>query len=790
MKTFWITAILWLAIAGSLLPFHTAAQDAMVQTIRGTIIDEDSHVPLPGATVMVLGSDPVIGAVSDTTGHFRLTGVPIGRVNLRVSFIGYEDRLIPNLLVTSAKEVVLSVNLTESISTLHEVVVTGAPVKGEVLNEMALTSARTFSVEETQRYAGSFNDPARLVSGFAGVASNPAGDNDIIVRGNSPKGILWRLEGISIPNPNHFAGEGMTGGPINALNSAMLSNSDFLTGAFAPEYGNVTSGIFDMRLKTGNNEQREYVASASTLGLDFAAEGPFKKDGRSSYVANYRYSSLALLDNTGLVDFGGIPKYQDLSFKLQFPVNERNSFSLFGLGGLSSIDGEETDEEDEDFVLDKYHADFQLGIAGLTHTYQINQAMYLKTTVAATGTSTVYTDYLPEENDNDAFYIDDKADLKKSRYIGTSVFNYKVNARHKLETGVIYTRENYTLSSDVFNYEHGALENELGESGSADLYQAYVSWKYRISRQLMMVTGMHYLQFGLNNKYSVEPRTSLQWQVNDRNALTFGYGQHSRTEAVSIYLSKNYADDGTYTQPNKSLDLTGAYHYVLGYDHQFNEYHHLKVETYYQDLYHVPVENDPNSAWSLLNTSDGYTNRALVSKGTGRNYGVEFTIERYLHDGLYYMSTLSLYRSFYTALDGKERKSAYDNQYVGNLIGGKEFAVGNPAKNKVFFINTKVMLMGGSRYSPVDLAASQALGDEVRNDSDPLSAQGDDIFRLDFAIGLRRNKKGISTELKLDVQNILGNEAIIGEYYQAATQSIEYDRQLGMIPNIIYKISF
>ena len=132
-------------------------------------------------------------------------------------------------------------------------------------------------MKKRKRYAGAIDDPARMVSAFAGVNGNAEGDNDIVVRGNSPRGILWRLEGVEIPNPNHFASEGATGGPINALNSNMLGNSDFYTGAFAPEYGNALSGVFDMKLRNGNNEQREYSATLSVLGTDLTAEGPFKE---------------------------------------------------------------------------------------------------------------------------------------------------------------------------------------------------------------------------------------------------------------------------------------------------------------------------------------------------------------------------------------------------------------------------------------------------------------------------------------------------------------------------------
>ncbi|MBT1695322.1 carboxypeptidase-like regulatory domain-containing protein [Fulvivirgaceae bacterium PWU4] len=770
-----------------LLAIPVTAQQ-ITQNIRGTIVDQDSQMPLAGATVMVVGTSPIIGTMTDGDGNFRLTGVPIGRVTLKVTFMGYEERTIPNLLIGSAKEEILNVTLAESVNTLEAVTITGDQNKGEVLNEMAMISAHTFSVEETSRYAGSFDDPARMVVAFAGVNGDAEGNNDIIVRGNSPKGILWRLEGVAIPNPNHFAGEGSTGGPINALSSKMLSNSDFFTGAFAAEYGDATSGVFDMRLKRGNNEQREYTASISTLGLDMTAEGPFKAGGRGSYIANYRYSALDLLDKAGVVDFGGVPRYQDMSFKIQLPVNGKHSLSIFGLGGMSGIDTEEKDEKDEDIITGKFNGRNKMGVLGLSHTYQINDDMYLKSSLAATGSDNNYKFATP--NDDDQFHVIEQGNISKSSMIATTTFNYKLNAKHKLESGIILTRLNFNMKADEWDFDKDVLANELSEEGSSATFQAFASWKYRISENLTMINGLHYLQFALNNNNSIEPRMGLKWQVDDKQSFNVGAGLHSKLEGVSTYLAKRYADDGTFTQPNKDLEITKAAHFVLGYDRRLGENTHLKVETYYQHLYDVPVEDSNTSAYSLLNVSEGYTTRQLVNDGKGKNYGVELTLERYLHNGLYYMSTLSLFRSLYTAKDGIERKSAFDNNYVANLIGGKEFKVGNPSKNKVLFVNTKVALIGGKRYSPINLEASIARGEEVTDELNPFSAKGDDIFRTDFSIGLRRNRKRTTTEFKFDVQNILNNQTVVGEDYINATESIYKSKQLGMLPTISYKVSF
>lgn len=774
-----------LSVVTFILVITTSSAQQIQQTIRGTIVDQDSQMPLIGATVVVVGSTPLIGTTTDLEGRFRISGVPVGRVTLKISFIGYEDRTIPNLLIGSAKEEIIDVALAESVSKLEEIIVNGNAVKGEVLNEMAISSAHTFSVEETSRFAGSFDDPARMVVAFAGVNGDAEGNNDIIVRGNSSKGILWRLEGIAIPNPNHFSGEGSTGGPINALSSKMLSNSDFFTGAFAPEYGDATSGVFDMKLKRGNNERREYTAGISTLGLDMTAEGPFKEGGRGSYIANYRYSALDLLDKAGIVDFGGVPRYQDLSFKIQLPVNNKHNFVLFGLAGLSSID---TEEKEDDILTGKFNGKNKLGVLGFSHTWQMNEDMYLKSSLAATGSDNSFKFVVP--NDADEFDERERGNIGKSSLIAATTFNYKINTRHKIETGLIFTRLNFNMNTYDWDAEQNELVNELSDKGHSSTLQAFTTWKYRISESLTMISGVHYLQFALNNNYSVEPRFAMKWAMTERQSFNIGVGLHSKLEGVSTYLAKRYADNGTFIRPNKDLEISKAAHFVIGYDNQFAPNTNLKIEAYYQHLYDVPIENSTETSFSLLNQTEGYTTRNLVNEGTGKNYGIELTVERYLHNGFYYMSTLSLFRSLYTAKDGVERKSAFDNNYVANLIGGKEFSVGNATKHKVLFVNAKLAVIGGKRYSPINLEESINTGTETIDELNPFSRKGDDIFRTDFSIGLRRNRKRTTTELKLDIQNALNNQTVLGEYYSDETKSVHQSTQLGLLPTLSYKISF
>lgn len=765
----------------------SAAFSQTTQTIRGQVTDQDAKSPLIGATVRVIGSDPVLGSVTDLDGNFRIEQVPVGRASLVITYMGYEDKVLPNIQVNSAKEVVLSIELVESVGKLEEVVVTAKKDKSEVLNEMALVSARTFSVEETQRYAGAINDPARMVSAFAGVNGEAQGNNDIVVRGNSSKGILWRLEGLEIPNPNHFANEGATGGPVNTLNSNMLDNSDFFTGAFSPEYGNALSGVFDIRFKKGNNEQREYTTSFSAFGIDFTAEGPFSKSYAGSYIANYRYSSLQLLSDAGLLDFDGIPKYQDASFNVALPLGKKHYLTMFGLGGLSNIAQVDTDEENEDIVLSKGNFGASLGVGGINHTYFINDNTFVRSSLSFSHTGQTADYHLP---DSAGFLEIEDLDLSRSALRAASTFNYKINAHHKVETGVIYSQLGYRSLADIYNFETRSQERWLDDDGNTSTLQAFGSWKWRANENWTVTSGVHYFLFNLNNTSSVEPRVGVKYELNDRQSFSGGFGLHSKLEPVSAYLVKQLQSDGSTRQVNRGLEATKAAHYVVGFNQSLNANAYARIEAYYQHLYDVPVANDPASTFSLLNRTDAFTNETLVNKGTGRNYGLELTVEQFLNRGFYYLATASLYQSFYTALDGVERRSAFDGNYIANVLGGKEFAVGAPEKNRVLFVNAKAALIGGQRYTPIDLEASRRQGTEVRDEANPYSKKGDDVFFVNLAVGTRRNRPKTTSELKIDITNVTNYQALVNEYYIEATGEIFKSYQLPFLPNIVYTLKF
>lgn len=780
--------VIALFLFNAVIGLNTAFTQTPTQTLRGRIVDIDSKSAIPFASVVIDNSDPMIGVTSDIDGNFKIENVPVGRVTLKISSIGYELVTIPNVLLISGKETVLSIDMKESFTQLEEVEIR-ANKRNESSNEMALLSSKQLSIEESKRHAGAISDPARLVSSFAGVSNEGSGNNDIIVRGNNPRFIQWRLEGIEIPNPNHFAIEGLTGGPINALNSQMLDNSEFYSGAFAPEYGNALSGIFDMKLRKGNDEQQEYSFSVGVLGIDFTAEGPMGKKGTDSYLFNYRYSTLSLLDDAGVVDFGGVPKYQDLSYKVFVSTKKAGHFTFFGLGGVSKISFVTEDEDNEDLILEDGAQKSMLGVSGIKHFIPFGDKTYLKSTVSFGYNSSELIEKRPYRDEAlKEFY---NAELNNQTYRAVSTLHHKFNAKHKIQVGLSNAFNQFDFENEFFSVSEEQYRIGQANNGSANFSQGFISWQWRVTELLTAVSGVHFSKSSLNRKVAGEPRLALKYQLNETQNLNAGFGLHSKMSSLPNHYAIVYQEDGSYTTPNKDLELMQAAHYVLGYENTLTPNLFFKAEAYYQHLYNIPVGVTPASQYSLINQDDIFVDKALVNEGEGRNIGIELTLERYFSKQYYFLITTSIYDSKYKARTGGWKESRYNGNYVGNMLFGKEFTVGQKeSTDKTISVNSRVTLLGGRRYTPINLEESIQQDKEVLYEELSFSKKADDVLYLNLAASYRINKPKLSHEIKLDIQNITNNQTAIDYYYNSIRDEIGEISQLAILPVLSYTINF
>ena len=794
-KTKHVKNLILIAMLITSLNALSAYGQELTQTVKGKITDAETQAPLPGAYVILEGSNPIIGAITDADGNFILKGILIGRKSFRVTYIGYEDVFYNDVNVTTGQEVVLNVKMREAINKMDEIVITPDDILSEPINSMASVSSMRLTMDATSRIAAGINDPSRTVQSYAGVSSVDDENNEIIVRGNSPRGMLWRMEGIEIPNPNHFSdGEGATGGGVSILSTQVLDDSDFFTGAFPAEYGNALSSVFDLQLRTGNFDKREYALQVGVMGLQASLEGPFSKNSEASYLLNYRYSTTSFLNQMGFIigDSDVFPEWQDLSLNINLPTKKFGRFNIWGIGGIStSAELPVADTANWEYRSDPYgYAEkHDLGIAGITHNYLFkNKKSYIKTVATISYTNN-------EEVEDSLSYsleptlINNESMIYKT-ITASTMLNHKFNAKNIMRIGAIYTHQAFDLQALDFNYDDNILEKQLEQEGATDRFQAYLQWKLRLGTAFEINAGVHHNYVALTKDYSVEPRLGATWRINDKHSLNFGFGAHSRAEAASIYLAEQEQADGSIIKPNTDLKMTKALHNVIGYNWRFAPDFHFRIEAYYQYLYEVPVQlEDTTGTFSALNFSSGFTNLNLTNEGTGRNYGLEFTIEKFFSRNYYFLTTASLFQSKYTMPDGVERNTAFNNRYIFNVVGGKEFLVGKNKQN-IIGTNLRMIWKGGYSIVPVNLEASIEEGHEVRDYDRAFEESSPDYFRLDIGVSYRKNNPKWSWILSLDVQNITGRLNVYDEYYNAETKSIEQVYLTGLIPVLNYKVQF
>ncbi len=761
------------------------------QTIKGTVIDKSTKLPLSGVTIKLISEQNLRELSTNELGEFRITGVRTGRQILEASLVGYGKLTLSELLITSGKEPVLNLEMEYKSNDLNEVIVKGSADR-RPLNQMAMTSGRSFSPEETNRYAGAAFDPARMAQSFAGVVA--AGDNnEIIVRGNSPKSLQWRLEGIEIVNPNHFGNEGSSGGGISMLNTTVLSTSDFYTGGLAAEYGNALSGAFDLKFRKGNTEKREYAFNIGILGVGATLEGPFKKGSNASYLVSYRYSSLSLLEKAGLsVASDGVPKYQDLSFNFVVPTKKAGTFSLFGIGGLSDIN----DRAERDNTLWKERYDgrdanfgYDAGSVGLKHMYIASNKIHFNNIISYSASRGLFTvDSLTSTYKS---VLRDKSlnDNNTVRYAGS--MNYSINSANTIRAGVNASFLSYDFFTQNFDPLKNGLRELVNHDGNTSSYDGFVQHRAQLNGQLTLNTGIHANYFNLSESWSIEPRLGLNWQMSSDQAISFGAGIYSRLEPLSYYFAK---DRSVPSQNSERLEPTKSAQASLSYEKAFGTNLKFKSEVYYQHQYNVPVSTDAAINFSLLDVADNsaiYSSsyRQLTNKGTGKNYGVELSLEKPLNNGYYFMATSSLFDSKFKPLSKQEFNTSFNTNYVGNLIGGKEWKAGKK-QNNLFGLNTKIIYAGGRRYSPVNLPESIRLDEEVIDQNKVNTLIADPYVRVDFSASYRINSKNAGHFILLDIQNVLNKENVLGMHYNTSTRKIEPRKWSGIIPSLNYRIEF
>jgi hypothetical protein len=770
--------------------FHTAFAQNRTQSIQGYVTDKFTGTPLPGVNILITKDSLKLGGFTDARGYFIIRDLPVGTYHVRASYVGYKS-FSSDVVLTSGKSENLEILLQEGVNELEAVSIKAYQDKTAPVNNMALMGARSFSPEETDRFAGSYGDPARMVMNYAGVLPVRDNRNDLIIRGNSAYAMQWRLDGVTIPNPNHFGASGTTGGPVTIINSNLIGRSDFFIGEFPAEYGDANAGVFDLRLMAANPDKREMWVELGWNGLEFGSQGPVIKGKKPTYLFSYRHSVADFYYKIKAED-GKSVSYQDMTLKLNFPETKSGTWAITAMGGNSQILLDETQYSESERTFKTYGEiiDNQTGMGVISVSNRLfpTKRLSINSVLAATGykvLNTVDTFSVPQMQ----AFLWATENTQEIKYSASSKIHFKINEKSQLVAGALF--DFYVLSFHDRQWQGSSYTQFTDTSGATtSMLQLHIGYKIRFNKHFESYLGLHSQSFFLTGSNALEPRFSLKYFIGKRSTLVYGIGLHSQVQPKMLYYVRSETSSGEPFYSNSEMDFTRSLHNAISYDFLINQNHHFKISAYYQHLYDVPVQLT-NPAYSTLNFgTEYYVEREanLVNSGTGKNYGIEFTFERFLSKHFFYLFTATVFESNYTSIDGKTRNTAYNGQYAMNAVGGYELVF--PKKYVSLNFGLNLTYAGGSPYVPFDVQKTVQSGRVTYDWSHAYEVRREDYKRLSLRIGVKRNYKRVSTEMSFDLQYRGDYTSIYVERIDVTTGEIFDTRNMGFYPMGNFRINF
>lgn len=747
-----------------------AQAQEITQTVVGKVKEATTHELLPGANVSVFQKGELVtGASTDGHGKFSLTLIP-GRYRLEVSFTGYQS-IEQELLVIAGKSPLLEITLQESPTVLEEVTVNPTSI-----SEPGVTS---LSIEKTLRVPANFFDPVRMLTSYPGVVTTNDQANSIAVKGYSPNGVLWRLQGLDIVNPNHTANAGtlsdkptVSGGGVSILSAQLLDKTDFHSGNLSPRYGNALAGVMDMSLRAGSTEKMQYTAQASLIGIDLAAEGPINKEKQSSFLVNYRYSTIGLLSQMG-VDFGDETiNFQDVSFNLNFPSKKGGNLSVFGFAGWSKNLFDAKPEAEWEEEKDRYTINYDGTAYGAGFVSQFKPG-WASVSLGASVSG-------QEQNRTSQGTIVPYPNVYKEGYSSDrTIVSSFLKGVHKINRGFIelgastsYFTNHMDVSTITQLYIDPFTPNVKG-TVDGFLIQPYLSWQQYIGK-FNLNAGIRYVNFSYNQSDSFEPRVSISRNFTD-NIFTLSYGLTSQWQQTQTYL----------TAGNNNLPFSKSNQFTLEWRRKFNTDVSVVSSVYYHELFNVPIAPGVQH-YSLINQWEDFPRENLVGDGKGRNYGLDAYVEKRFYGDMYFMVSGSLYQSEFSTNGILYEDSRFNGNFTSSLLTGKEWK----SKNKAFGVHARVLYSGGLRQLPIDQVSSEFVGTTMYSASEGYSVKYPNYFRTDLRVSWRKNKPGYTRTLSIDVQNLTGQLNVAYQYYDTFLKQVTTKYQLGIIPVIAYRVDF
>jgi hypothetical protein len=751
-------------------------------TVRGTVCEATTGAPLQLVAVEVETGSPQLGSTTDSLGRFTISNVPVGHCTVKASLLGYSPRIVHEVWVRAGKETVLALALEGSSVQLNAIEV--AVERFEVPH----LGVRSFTVEQGLRYPAMFQDPSRLVSATPGVSAPSDQANHLMVRGNGPLANNWLLEGAEMVSPNHLGNAGtasdlptLTGGGVSILSAQMLGPSRFRTGAMPVSHGNALGGIMDLELRRGNTEEREWTVQAGLIGIDVSTEGPITKSGKDFHLVNYRYSTLGLLSAMG-VDIGDEAiSFQDLSFHAGARIGERGEWRVFGLGGISS-NVFKAKSDSAQWVYDKDSRDIEysssMGAGGAAFKLPLGR----RSSISATALwSAAYQERTDLQTDTAAI-----APLREF----ASLYERKLSMRASAE-GALGNRLRYAIGASAMDR---MMVNVLADTTRGWLLRPYAQLRAMLPRSTHLTLGLAYSHFTYSNSALLEPRIDLFIGLRGSSALLIGAGVRGQLPQHTV-INLSELSSGSIAQgipDNRALGFQRSEDLTIGYQLRITSAITARAEAYMQRISDVP--RPWNGFTGIVGQDDALINswdepQLLPMEATGRaqNMGVELSIAQAMQKGFYWQLNGSAFQGTFDAA-GMERETRWSTNWTANAMAGKEWRKTKEEIVRTWGVGIRALGTGGMRYTPFDNVVRR--GFVVAYTGEPYSAQLRDVYRIDLRVYLKRDRNGRTGQWALDLQNAANTRNEAYRYFDYRKSETVTRYQLGLIPNLSYRVEF
>ena len=723
-----------------------------VHQVKGTVIDKSSRQPLEFINVMIVGLNK--GGVTNAEGKFSIGQVPPGIYRLQASAIGYKTVTTPEYIL-STRDLHIQIEMEENQTELEGVTVTASPFRRDIESPVSL---RIIGLQEIEKSPGANRDISRIVQSYPGVAFSPIGyRNDLIVRGGSPSENRFYLDGVEIPNINHFSTQGASGGPVGILNADLIREVNFYTGAFPTDKGNALSSVLDFKLRDGDMERNSLKATLGASEVSLASNGHLGK--KTSYLVSVRQSYLQFLFDMLGLPF--LPTFTDAQFKLKTRFDARNELTVLGLGGIDKMKlNTKADDEDNEYIL-SYLPKIQQETFTLGAVYRHYAGAHVQSVVASHS-------YL--NNRNTKYQQNDESDPE---HLMLRLRSTEQNTQLRLENSSSFRNWKVTVgtSLDYSQYSNTTFQKVYTDRAQTFDYHTYLGimrWGLFGTVNYTSIDERFTASLGLRadaNNYSaamkdlsdqLSPRLSLSYQLTEHWSLSGNAGLYYQLPPYTALGFKN--NNGLYA--NKyALRYMQVSQGSVGLNWRKGDTFEVSVEGFYKDYDKIPLSVADGIPLTCKGNDYGVIgNELLTSTAQGRSYGAELLLKWLVAKKLNLASSFTLFKSKYrTDKESEYIASAWDNRFIFNLRGTYNLP-------RHWSVGMKVSCIGGAPYTPYDadksslVTAWNAQGkpyyDYTRYNEERLPAFTQVDIRIDKTFYLKRCMLGFY----IDLQNIAGSK--------------------------------